>query len=141
MDLPSASAGLGSGLLIGILFSLPLYLKSRRLESALRGLEEKAQRLREACARKEYRLERFDVLWYPTVTVDPDAQQITGVSPGLPHCKKCRAALSAQNGGWACSKCGDRRPDSLADTVITDTVTREALSYFQERNPSYKLKK
>ena len=85
-------------------------------------------------------MERFEVLWFPTVTALPVVKEIQQVAAGLPHCKTCVEPLSLSGGQneWACRRCGARFPATLADLFVTDTLAKDALKFFQERHADYK---
>lgn len=88
----------------------------------------------------EYRVERFGLAWFPTVTFHEGKKLITKAAPGVPYCKPCAKVLAqAPGGGWACAGCGDRRADSVADAIATDSVVREALATFLMRHSDYRL--
>ena len=90
---------------------------------------------------REYRVERFDVLWYPVVSFSPASKTVSGARAGLPHCKSCVLPLGSggSDGGWVCPRCKTAYPASLADLAVVDTVGREALRYFLERDKDYKV--
>lgn len=116
---------------------------------ALRGIAEAAAKLQEARKalselkaaprRHEVRLERFELLWYPTLIAYEAAQEVVGVAAGLPHCRACVKPLAAKGGGWSCPGCAKEYPDSLADVQVTDAVANEAVKLFLERRPGWKV--
>ena len=90
---------------------------------------------------KEFRLERFDVLWYPRVSYSPVSKTVAKARAGLPHCKSCVLPLSVSpsDGKWACSRCRTAYATTLADLAVVDSIEREALRYFLERNKDYQV--
>lgn len=113
------------------------WLAARRRAVAL---EDELERLRTAPRSNEYRVERFDLAWFPTVVYREGEKLVAQVSPGVPYCKGCSKPLAARpGGGWRCGGCGDQRSDSVADTCATDSVVREGLASFLQRHPEYRL--
>jgi len=86
----------------------------------------------------EGRIEHFDVLWFPTVTADRRTRKVVSVKAGVPHCPKCAAPLVLARGEWACADCGVRRPESLADLMVVDSLAKQALAQFLQRRRDYR---
>lgn len=86
----------------------------------------------------EYRLERFDLIWYPVVSYQEKDKVLARASPGVPFCRKCVKPLAPDDEGWKCPGCGARSPDSIADTAATDSIVREAIRCFLQRRPDYR---
>ncbi|MFA5140630.1 MAG: hypothetical protein WC728_15485 [Elusimicrobiota bacterium] len=116
----------------------------RRSKSALEAARAGAAKLeaqlaaqRSAPMEREYRVELFDLLWFPLVKADPAGKSVLEVQAGLPHCRACVAPLKSAQGSseWACPKCGARRPNSVADLAVIDDVKKAALALFRQRHP------
>lgn len=103
-----------------------------------RELEGELATLRETPKTNEYRLERFDLVWYPAVTYAEKDKLVTKASPGVPHCKTCVVPLASSGGGWKCPGCRTVRPDSIADTAATDSVVKEAMRFFLQRRADFR---
>jgi hypothetical protein len=91
----------------------------------------------------ETRIERVDVLWFPTVTFSPSAKRVLKTAPGVPHCKNCARALSLSkdgNKGWVCPACSQSFPETLADVSILDMISKQAVKHFLERHPGFQTK-
>ena len=134
-------AAVGSGFL-AIVFLIAGLLSKRKislLETRLEALRKDNEKLRSGPQTWEYRIERFDVVWFPMLTTAPATREITQLNAGLPHCPSCVRPLgiSGHDGEWACSKCQAKFAGSLADLAVTDVVNKQALRYFQERHPDY----
>lgn len=89
-----------------------------------------------AARRREFRLDRFELIWYPNVTVSADGSRVEGVAPGLPHCRKCLLPLKIEGEEWVCGGCHARHPGSLADQMATESIRREAVKLWEERRKS-----
>ena len=107
----------------------------RRAEAA----EQSAESLRAAERPNEYRVDRFDLIWFPVVSYLEAEKLVTRASPGVPYCKACVKPLASQGGAWRCPGCSDQRPDSVVDTAATDSVMREAVRFFLQRHPDFRL--
>lgn len=121
------------------LVTLGFIIAWRRGVSRELSLREELASLRAAPKTNEYRVERFGLVWFPTLTFDGGEKLVTKAAPGIPYCKACSKALAQAGGGWACSGCGERRADSVADAVATDSVMREAVAAFLMRHPDFRL--
>lgn len=134
--LPAATAAL---LAIGFLV---LYLVEKRRAGALAAQLRESQALaasfKTAPQTFEYRVERFELIWYPLLTVSPAERAITAAAAGLPHCRNCAVAFKSEGKDWACPKCNDRRPETVADTMVVDSVIKEAVKFFLDRHPDYR---
>lgn len=132
-----------AALALAVLALLAAYLRERRgalrLRSKWAALDEELRALKSRPERQEFRIERFDLLWYPAVTFSPGSQEIVAVSPGVPHCRACVAPLALNSGQWACAQCGARHPESLGDLMVIDSVTQQALKHFEERHKGFRL--
>ncbi|MBI5241953.1 MAG: hypothetical protein HY926_15885 [Elusimicrobia bacterium] len=130
-----AAAGLALGLALG-------WALGRRAAGAQRARAEALQaRLDEAAAAPEVwegRIEHFDVLWFPVVAASRQSRKVISVKAGVPHCPKCAAALVLVRGEWACADCGVRRPESLADLMVVDSIAKQALGQFLQRRRDYR---
>ncbi|MBI4349544.1 MAG: hypothetical protein HY553_22100 [Elusimicrobia bacterium] len=102
-------------------------------------LEVESARLREEPKTNEYRLERFDLVWYPAVTYAERDKLVVKAASGVPHCKACVAPLSSSGKGWKCPGCQTMRPETIADTAATDSVMKEALRFFLQRRADYRV--
>jgi hypothetical protein len=92
----------------------------------------------------ESRRERYAVLWFPTLTVkDADKVVVSGAA-GAPHCARCvrPLRLAASSAGapedWTCAGCGERRPASIADIMVTDSVVSDTLQEFLGRHDGWR---
>lgn len=115
-------------------------LARRRAVGAERRAESLAAELRDLKERPEKwegRIERHELLWFPVVTGDPRQRAVTGVAAGVPHCRACVKAMGIQGKEWICDGCGQRRPESVADVVILDGITKEASAQFLQRRPGW----
>jgi hypothetical protein len=143
MVLPFQADGLHAGLsvalsLVGILWINELKRAQRAEE--LRAKAEKALRdSKNQPERAEFRIERFDLLWYPVVSASLETMRIDSVVVGVPHCGKCAVPLGLAGKEWACARCSARHPESVTDTMATDSVAQQAVKYFQERRPGYRV--
>lgn len=111
-----------------------LALKSRRVARLSRELQELKvgfEGLKEAAKRREYRIERYDALWF--ATVEETAKGLEA-SPGRPYCRACVVPLAAADGKgeWRCRKCGVGLPASLGELHVVDSIRKLALSWHQE---------
>lgn len=111
--------------------------QKKKLRKRLVEAEGKLQASVNGNRENEYRVERYDVLWFPTVVSSPSKKQILQVKPGVPHCLTCVAPLSMKGAQWACAKCGKSFESSLADVMVADSVNAQAVKYFLERNKGY----
>ncbi len=119
-------------------FYLLEHTSSSRLRRRLLEVEEEVVRLRAAGKApevREYRVERFDVLWFPQVSYRSASKEVLAVGPGVPHCKACVEPLKSSGGRseWACSRCGASFAESIVDLSSMDIVAGEALKWFLER--------
>ena len=113
----------------------------RRLMERLGELDGELNRARSAPRVWEYRLERYDVLWFATVAAARAAREIVSTSPGVPHCRKCVLALAGVEGKseWRCPGCQEIHPGTLSDLAVIDTVIALALELFRENHKDYRL--
>lgn len=126
-----------------VFFAVRQHLQGRRLREA--RLE--SQRLRSelekaggAARSWEYRLERFDVLWFASVTALPASREVARVVAGLPHCPSCVVPLakSAKGEGWSCPRCEFATTAALEDVALMDVIEKQALRHFKERHPDFR---
>ena len=79
------------------LVALGLYIKERLARAAaqrrLLTVKDELDSLKSRPDKHEYRLERYELLWYPTVTVSPQEKTILSAAPGLPHCRHLPAPV------------------------------------------------
>lgn len=122
-----------------------LYMKERmakcRAEENFESIRAELQALRSRPRNHEFRVERFELLWFPNVSVSDQERVILGVSAGVPHCRPCLLPLSLDRGQWACRQCAARHPESLGDLMVIDSISKQALAWFQERHPGYRIAK
>jgi hypothetical protein len=92
----------------------------------------------------ESRRERYGVLWFPTLTLkDADRTVVSGAA-GVPHCARCVRPLKLASAApgepeeWTCSGCAERRPASMADIAVTDSVVADALAEFLARHEGWR---
>ena len=95
----------------------------------------------------ESRRERFSLLWFPTLTVKDDERLVLSGVAGVPHCSGCVQPLRVAQGApgapeeWACPRCGDRRPASIADLSVTDSIVAESVAEFLARHDGWRAAK
>ena len=111
----------------------------RRAERALEVARSELKALRSKAEIQEYRLERYDLVWYPAITYSPPDLAILSAAPGVPHCRACIVPLVLERGEWLCRQCAAKHPESLADLTVTDSIVNQALKWFQERHPGYRI--
>ena len=109
------------------------------LFSRVRSLKAELAVARAAVAKPrvvEGRQERFGLLWFPQLTVDDRARQVTAAAAGRPYCPKDLALMALQKGPpeeWACPACADRRAGTAADLQVMDQVVAQAVREFTVR--------
>jgi ribosomal protein L37AE/L43A len=133
MGLIGAAGGFGlTALIAGVMLALEKG-RNRRLQEDVERLTALASSPQE----HEYRIEMFDVLWYPNITWSPKNNEVLKTSAGVPHCKDCSQALKSSGDGksWACPKCARTAPGTVTDIVVMDQVAEKALKYFTQRHP------
>jgi hypothetical protein len=137
---PLLAGAAGAGAVIGLLAGLVLSGRARRKAQTERdeALGE-LQALRSKPGKQEFRLERFELLWFPVVTFSEKDRSILSAAPGVPHCRACLIPLALNHESWDCRQCGGRHAASLADTAVTDAIVNEALRFFSERHPGYSI--
>lgn len=95
----------------------------------------------------EDRRERFSLIWFSTLTVKDDEKLVVSASAGTPHCARCIQPLRLAQGvagapeEWACPRCGDRRPSSIVDLTVTDSVAAEAAAEYLARHDGWRAAK
>lgn len=141
MDASLAAVAAGAFALVAFALYIREASARKRAEARLAPIEAELQALKNRSEKHEFRIERFDLVWYPVVTVDPNAKTIQSAAPGVPHCKACILPLVLEKDAWACRQCGTKHAASLADLAVTDQIVRTALQYFQERHPGYRVAK
>ena len=129
---------------IGLVAALLRPRKESQNNDALKRigeLERELNSLKTAPKKIEYRIERYELLWFPVVTASPQSQEVLSVVCGLPHCRSCLRPLtvSRETGDWLCAECQQRYPASLSDTMVTDGIEKDAVKYFLDRNKSYRI--
>lgn len=134
-----AAAGLAAAAAVLFVAVLSAGRRSRRLGAELARLRAELEGLRNAPRDWECQIERFDVAWFPILTLLPAAREISRVTVGLPHCRSCGLPLSqAMDGGaWRCSACDFKSAADLAQVSVLDTVSQHALRMFRSRHPEY----
>ncbi len=128
----AAAAGVVIGFILGRALSGAGAAKKRAAE-----LEAKLGDLESAPKQWEARIERYELLWFPTLTLDAKRRVATALAVGLPHCRSCVKPLSLNKGQWSCAECGHSSPESIADLMITDQIGKDAVKQFLQRNPGY----
>lgn len=128
-------AGLAAAAALFLLVAAWKTWRSGRLRRERDALAARLKELESAPRRHEYRLERFDVLWFPVVTYEPASGEVLQVVAGAPHCPACAKALKAPpgDGEWSCPGCGAKRPASVTDLAVSDSVAKQAREYFLQR--------
>lgn len=119
-----------------------LWLLARRravnAERRAEGLAAELKDLKEKPERWEGRIDRYEVLWFPSLTADPKRREVVAIAPGVPHCRSCVQPMAIQKGDWVCAGCGQRKPESIADVTILDGIGREALQHYMQRHPGWR---
>ncbi len=130
-------AGLAAALAVALALSrVALSKAARRADAA----EAELAALKTGPRQVEQRIERFELLWFPALSVREEPPHVLSVTAGLPYCRACVAPLKLQaQGDWACLECGARHPGSLADTMVMDAVGQQALKEFLQRHKGYRL--
>ena len=137
---PLLGAAAGAGAVVGFLLGLALAGRGRRKAQAERDAAlGELQALRSRPGKQEFRLDRYELLWFPVVTFSEQDKTILSAAPGVPHCRSCLIPLALNHESWDCRQCGKRNAASLADTAVTDSIVNEALRYFSERHPGYSI--
>src|SRR5438105_3461901 len=79
--------------------------RARALAQKTAALEAELSRLRSAPAFWEYRVERFDAVWFPTIAALASEKRVVSASPGVPHCGQCVQPLATTGGlsSWKCA--------------------------------------
>lgn len=120
-------------------------LLKRKLDAALAELAaERARKADPPTRAVEDRRERFSLIWFPTLTVKDDERLVVGAAAGVPHCARCVQPLRVAPGvagapeEWACPRCGDRRPASIADLAVTDSVAAESVAEWIARHDGWR---
>ena len=115
-------------------------LLKKKLDTARAELEaERARKSAPATRVVEDRRERFSLIWFPSLTVKDDERLVVSAAAGVPHCARCVQPLRlAQGEEWACPRCGDRRPASIVDLSVTDSVAGEAVVEYLARHDSWR---
>src|SRR5436309_2777310 len=87
-----------------------------QLNERVRELEGELRALKKAPEKIEYRIERYELLWFPLVAASREAREVLTVVCGLPHCKTCVRPLSVsrETADWVCAECRRRYPSSLS---------------------------
>jgi ribosomal protein L37AE/L43A len=76
--------------------------------------------------------------WFPVVTASRQNRKVSSVKAGVPHCPQCAVPLILVRGEWNCTDCGAKRPESLADLMVVDSIVKEALKQFLQRRRGYR---
>lgn len=109
-----------------------------RLRKRLAELEGQKQAVANGTKESEYRIERYDVLWFPAVVSSPTQKKVVQVKTGVPHCMACVLPLTMKgDSSWSCAKCAKRFQSSLIDVMVTDSINSQAVKYFLDRNKGY----
>jgi len=128
---------LGILALLTIMFGA-LYLRSRKNLIALTrhaaGLETELKSYRSKPITREFRMLKYDVLWFPVLTIDPkNSSHILNTKVGLPYCQKCILPLKAGvDEQWICMACGFKCAGTVVDIMITDGIAKIAETYYGE---------
>ncbi|MEE8425435.1 MAG: hypothetical protein V3S11_06380 [Elusimicrobiota bacterium] len=144
-QLPPAVAG-GAAILaflaLVLLIAFLLALKrGSRLSGELAALQDEMTALKSAPKRHEYRLEQYDILWYPVLTLNEAQKKILKATAGFPYCKDCGERIKEMDGGvqWGCPKCDFRCAASVTDVVVMDSVNAKVVKFYQQRHPGFEL--
>lgn len=135
-----AVQGAGAAAALFLLWAVIERVRASRLAGRAAALQAEVDALKSAPLKQEFRMDRFEVLWFPTVTASEAGKVVTQVVPGLPHCKSCVASLTlAADHSFSCGRCGAKFAASLADVFVTDSVSKDAVKFFQERHPGFRV--
>jgi hypothetical protein len=137
MNLAAAVAAAAFALALVAALVLKNKLDAARAELAA----ERARKAGPSTRAVEDRRERFSLLWFPALTVKDDDRLVVSAAAGVPHCAKCVQPLRVASGAaeeWACPRCGDRRPASIADLSVTDSVVGESVAEFLARHDGWR---
>ncbi|MFH2202181.1 MAG: hypothetical protein ABIJ96_03620 [Elusimicrobiota bacterium] len=129
----------------GLSLLLLLILVARRrpsdepLKKELAGLQRTLAELRGKPLEQEFRIERYELLWYPVVTYSPPEKKVLKITVGIPHCPKCCVAMKGLDEKvWGCPQCKTTCPASVTDLSVMDSIEKLARGYFLERRPDYR---
>ena len=87
------------------------------------------------------RIELYGLLWFPVLTVDPVAKMILSAVTGPPHCPNCLkplALVKTRSQEWVCGVCKERRPGSVSNLQVLDTVVAQAIHGFVSGHAGYR---
>lgn len=135
-------AALSLALLLGLVFAFARGQKTARgLHAELTKRDQELESLKNAPQKWEFSAERFDVVWFPSITTSPASKEVTQVSAGVPHCKACLVPLSilSDKDHSECPRCNSKFASSFANLMVLDSITKLALQYFQSKHPGYKV--
>ncbi|MBI3552994.1 MAG: hypothetical protein HY077_10805 [Elusimicrobia bacterium] len=132
-------AGLAAAAVILVLLVFEKF-RNLSLSARLAAAENELKMLKSSPETAELRVERYELLWFPAVVFSSTQKTLEKVSAGLPHCRQCVIALKLDGQEWVCPQCRARRPESVADVMITDSVEKEATKQFLERHREYRVK-
>lgn len=94
--------------------------------------------LKSAPKEQEFRLEQYELLWFPTMTYSEKEKKILKAVVGVPHCIKCCVPIKVMDQKeWHCPRCEKRYPASVTDLTVMDSIEALARKYFVERHPDY----
>jgi hypothetical protein len=114
--------------------------RRRKLAARVQTLEAAVALLEGGPKSAEFRVDRYDLLWYPKVEFSEKDKTFGKIAAGIPHCKKCVLPLKLDGKEWVCSGCSQRRPESVADIMVMDSITKEATAFFLERHKDFRAR-
>lgn len=139
LDWRIPAAAVGAVLVLAAIAYLKERLARSKAEARAATLEGELKALRSRPEKHEFRVERFELVWFPTITASAQDQVISAVAPGVPHCRACMLPLVLEHQQWRCRQCAAQHPESLGDVQVTDAITNQALQWFQQRHPGYRV--
>ena len=121
----------------------------RKLDAARAELAAERARKSEAPPTRvvEDRRERFSLIWFPSLTDKDDERHEQTTTAETPHSARSVQPLRLAHGvagapeEWACPRCGDRRPSSIVDLAVTDSVAAESAAEFLARHDGWRAAK
>ena len=123
----------------GLCFVSLLWLfEAYRVKSAVaraRAAEDELLRIKNRPRTHEFRVERPDAVWYPSVLSEKATGTILEVKTGVPHCRGCGLPLASGGGGFSCGKCSSSYPAALASEKELAEIGGLARRWFEARHP------
>ena len=128
--------GLAAGALLGLFLWLFEVYRLKTVSARARVAEKELGEMKAVPGKHEYRIEQFDVLWYPTVVYDKKSFAIKEIKVGAPNCLNCGVPLSIGAAEFSCGKCGFKCPESVVSVSIIDQLSDKTKRFFELRYPT-----